>query len=379
MTGPIPILLAGYDLRFGGTERQLTEVARHLDRSRFIPHVACIHLQGGRRAELENNGVPLAEFSFPSFTSWRALKAASRMATYLRRHGIQLVHSFDVPANLFTVPVAAACRIPVVLSSQRAFRELTPGIYHRLLRVTDSLVSATVVNSDNLRRHLIATDHINAAQLLLCYNSVDLERFAPRSENAPDIAQVLPGLSPVIGSTAVMRPEKGVDTLLEAFAQIAGTFPRAGLLLVGGGPLEKQLKARAAALGLADRVCFAGPVTDVLPSLHRMDIFVLPSLSEALSNSLLEAMATGVASVASDVGGNPELIQPDSTGYLFQPGNVSDLAERLALLSGDDALRERLSRAARLSVARTFSRAASLATLSDIYRGFLLKKGVLQD
>jgi glycosyltransferase involved in cell wall biosynthesis len=279
---------------------------------------------------------------------------------------------------VFAVPVAAACRMPVVLSSQRAYRELTPGVYHRLLRITDFLVSGTVVNSDNLRRHLIETDNLNPAQLILCYNSVDLARFAPRSESAPEIAKVLPGLSPVIGSTAVMRPEKGVDTLLEAFAQVAPKFPKAGLLLLGGGPLEKPLEARAAELRLADRVHFTGPVTDVLPWLHRMDIFVLPSLSEALSNSLLEAMATGVASIASDVGGNPELIHPDSTGYLFPPGSVSGLAERLTLLCANAALRERLSQGARSFVSQTFSREASLSTLSAVYSGLLRKKGVLQ-
>ena len=376
MTAPVPILLMGYDLRFGGSERQLTEVARHLDRSRFIPHVACIHMQGGRRAELERHGVPLAEFSFPSFGSWRALRAASNFATYLRRHAIQLVHSFDVPANIFAVPVAAACRIPVVLSSQRAYRELTPGMYHRLLRMTDSMVTATVVNSDNLRHHLMQTDRIASSRLLLCYNSVDLQRFAPGPGAA---ASVLPGLSPVIGSTAVMRPEKGVGTLLEAFAMVAPKFPKAGLLLVGGGPLENQLEERAAQLGLADRVHFAGPATDVLPWLRRMDIFVLPSLSEALSNSLLEAMATGCAAIASDVGGNPELLHPDSTGYLFRPGDAGDLAQRMELLSGDTGLRQRLSQAARLFVSRTFSREASLSTLSDVYGKFLQDKGVLRN
>jgi len=251
-------------------------------------------------------------------------------------------------------------------------------MYHRLLRITDSLVSATVVNSDNLRRHLIETDHIRASHLLLCYNSVDLERFAPRSESAQEVSQVLPGLSPVIGSTAVMRPEKGVDTLLEAFAQVASRVSKAGLLLVGGGPLEKRLEARAAGLGLADRIHFAGPVTDVLPWLRRMDIFVLPSLSEALSNSLLEAMATGCAPIASDVGGNPELIHPGSTGYLFRPGDASDLAERIELLSGDSGLRQRLSQAARSFVSQTFSREASLSTLSEVYSQFLRKKGVLR-
>lgn len=373
MTGPVPILLMNYDLRFGGTERQLAEAARYLDRSRFLPHVGCIRLQGGRRGELERGGVPLVEFSFPSFASWRALAAASRLSTYLRRHRIRLVHSFDVPANIFAVPVAVASRVPVVLSSQRAFRELTPGIYHRLLRITDALVDGTVVNSDILRSHLLKHDGLKPSRTFLCYNSVDLARFAPGRE----VASALPGCSLVIGSTAVMRPEKGVDTLLEAFGQVARQNPQAGLLLVGGGPMESRLEARARELGLHQRVHFSGAVTDVVPWLRRMDIFVLPSLSEALSNSLLEAMATGCAVLASDVGGNPELITPDQTGYLFRAADHADLAARLELLVKDERLRRRLAEAARSYVNRTFSREQSLAALGEFYTRCLHRKGVL--
>ena len=364
---PVPILLMTYDLRFGGAERQLSEAALYLDRSRFTPHIACIRMQGGCRAELERKGVPLVEFSFPSFASWQALAAASRLRTYLRRHRIRLVHSFDVPATLFAVPVAAACRIPVVLSSQRAYRELTPGASGRLLRLTDLLVDGTVVNSANLREHLIKHDGLKASRLALVYNTIDIERFAPVSEGSPERTEVLAGWSPVIGSTAMLRPEKGVDTLVEAFASLTRKAPTAGLLLVGGGPLQVRLEARIRELGLEDRVYFAGPVTDVLPWLRRMDIFVLPSLSEALSNSLLEAMSAGCPAVASQTGGNPELVLEGQTGYLFQPGDAADLTGKLQLLAGDPALRARLATAGRAFIAQNFSRERSLGLLSDLY------------
>src|SRR5260370_16558400 len=107
-------------------------------------------MQGGCRAELERKGVPLAEFSFPSFASWQALAAASRLRTYLRRHRIRLVHSFDVPATIFAVPVATACGIPVVLSSHRAYRELTPAPSHPLFPLTALLAHGPVSTPSNL-------------------------------------------------------------------------------------------------------------------------------------------------------------------------------------------------------------------------------------
>jgi glycosyltransferase involved in cell wall biosynthesis len=360
-----------YDLRFGGSERQMCEAALHLDRSRFTPHVACIRLQGGRRAELERAGVPVAEFSFPSFGSWRLLAAASRLARYLKRHRIRLVHTFDVPANIFGVPVACACRVPVVLSSQRAYRHLTPGPYHRLLKLTDRMVDGTVVNSANLLEHLVQSDRVRPSRLTLIRNSVDTARYSP----GPGSAEALPHCAPVIGSTAMLRPEKGVRTLLEAFAALARKSPSAGLLLVGGGPMLGELEARVQELGLADRCLLTGAVADVLPWLRRMDIFVLPSLSEALSNSLMEAMAAGCAVVASNVGGNPELVVDGETGLLFPPGDLPALAEKLETLAGNEPLRRRLASAGRAFLERNFSREKSLGLLSDLYSRCLERNG----
>jgi L-malate glycosyltransferase len=368
---PIPVLLMTYDLRVGGTERQLTEVALNLDRRNFTPHVACIHLQGTRYAELLRAGIPLAEFSFPSFGSPKAPAAALRLAAYLRRHRIRIVHAFDVPANIFAVPVSALSRIPVVLSSQRAFRELTPGWYHHMLRLTDFLVDATVVNSQNLRRHLIADDRLPPSHLILCYNSVDVTHFDP----GPPVENVLPGASPIIGCTSMMRPEKGVGTLIEAFAAISRQAPSAGLLLVGGGPLQHDLEALAVRLGIRDRCHFAGPVSDVVPWLRRMDIFVLPSLSEAFSNSLLEAMAVGCACVASEAGGNPEIVQSGSTGYLFPPGDAAALQSRLQNLIADPAHRAGISAAGQAFVRAEFSREKSISVIERLYLSCLRRKG----
>ncbi|MEO5924506.1 MAG: glycosyltransferase [Bryobacteraceae bacterium] len=371
MNPPVPILLLSYDLRFGGSERQLAEVAQHLDRSRFRPHVGCIRLQGGRRAELERAGVPLVEFSFPSFASGQCVMAGQRLRTYIRRHRIQLVHSFDVPGTMFGMPFGFLSRVPVLLSSQRAFRELTPGFEHRLLRFTDRLVDGVVVNSANLRAHLAKSDRLHLSRTTLIYNSVDLDRFTPGAG-----ADVLPQCSIVIGSTAMLRPEKGVLDLVEAFAQVAARDARVGLLLVGSGPLYEPIKARVRELGLSDRCHMAGGVTDVLPWLRRMDVFVLPSLSEALSNSLLEAMAVGCAAVASEVGGNPELVAEGETGRLFAAGDVQQLAERLLSLT-ETEVRQPLAARGQAFVRGRFSRAASLGAMADFYQQKLQHAGVV--
>ncbi len=314
----------------------------------------------------------MVEFSFPSFGSRACLAAGGRLATYIKRHRIKLLHSFDVPGTMFGIPFGFLARVPVRLSSQRAFRELTPGWQRRVLRVTDRLVDGVVVNSANLRNHLVTSDGLSLSRTTLIYNSVDLDRFTPGAG-----ADVLPECSFVIGSTAMLRPEKGVMDLVEAFSQLAARNPRVGLLLVGSGPLYEPIKARIQALGLESRCHMTGGVTDVLPWLRRMDVFVLPSLSEALSNSLLEAMAVGCTAIASDVGGNPELVHDGETGLLFAPGNSEQLRTRLHLLDKDETLRGRLAAAGRRFVRGQFARETSILAMADLYSQHLTRAGVV--
>src|SRR5579862_5207312 len=150
----IPILLMVRELGWGGSERQLTEMARSLDRSRFQVHVACFRAEGMRVRELEEAGVPILALPVRSLRGVSAVTGANMLLRYLRKHSIQLVHTFDSPTNLFGVPVARLAGTRVVLSSQRAYRELTPPVQRRLLRGTDSMVDGVVVNCQALVRHM---------------------------------------------------------------------------------------------------------------------------------------------------------------------------------------------------------------------------------
>lgn len=357
---PTPILLMARELTGGGTERQLTEVAKALDRSRFAPHVGAFRKGGIRWDELETAGVPLAEFPVRSFASPSTLGVARQFGQYLRAHSIRLVHTFDVPANLFGVPAARLYRTPVVISSQRAFRSLTPGLTHRLLRLTDRMVDAIVVNSDQLRRQLIAEDGVPETLVVLCRNGLDLDALEPQGESMRD-ALGNPPL--VIGCISMLRPEKGLDTLLDAFAKLQ--HPTAKLLIVGDGPVRAALEQQARKLGIAAH--FAGAVSQVAPWLRAIDIFVLPSLNEALSNSLMEAMAIGCVPVATRVGGNPELVADGVNGLLFEPGNADDLAAKLRRLIASSSDRDLFARASRQLMQTQYAMTTSVQRFELLY------------
>jgi glycosyltransferase involved in cell wall biosynthesis len=356
------------ELGLGGTERQLAELALSLDRDQFEPHVGCFTSGGFRAAELRAAGVPILELGVRSLVSGSAVEGARRMGAYLARHDIALVHAFDVPLDLFAVPVARWYRTPVVLSSMRAHRDLTPGVTRHLLRLTDRMVDGIVVNSRAVARDLTEHDGVPASLLRLAYNGLDTSVFCREGERA-----VLPwgeaaAGTLVIGIVCALRPEKGLHTLMEAFRKVKATRPGVKLVIVGSGPMLAELQA------LGDGDCHFQPAErNVAPWLRAMDIFVLPSVSEALSNSLMEAMGCGCCPVASRVGGNPELVTDGETGLLFPVGDAAALAERLALLLDQPEYRSRLAERAERRMREHFTRQQAARTMGGIYQEFLAR------
>jgi len=359
------MLLMVRELDSGGSERQMAETALSLDRSRFDPRVGCFRPTGMRGDELRSGGVPIVHFPVPSLAT---IKGAVQIARYIRKQGIRLVHTFDTPANLCAVPAARMAGSAVVVSSQRVHRGLWPGYVRHGLRVTDHLVDGIVVNCEFLRQHLREDEKIPPGLIHLCYNGIDTSVFQPESRGR---TEALRESSLVVGVVCGLRPEKGLATLLEAFAAVHAIVPGMRLAIVGSGPCLPDLERRAQALGIL-RDCIFEPATKrVADWLRAIDIFVLPSLSEALSNSLMEAMACGCCVVASRVGGNPELVTHGETGMLFAPGDAAALAAILQQLARDPERRGQMASKAARFVPVRFSREAAARRMGEIYTALL--------
>jgi glycosyltransferase involved in cell wall biosynthesis len=349
-------------LGLGGTERQLTETAKALDRSRFEPHVGCFHAEGFRADELRCAGIPILRLPVTSFLSISAVGGARQMERYLEEHSIQVVHTWDMPLALYGVPVARFFRTARVLSSQRCYRALASPLERHLLRITDRMADGIVVNSNAVRADLIEHDRVPAGLIHLCHNGIDTRLFHPPENRCSD--------SITIGTICALRPEKGLETLIEAFAAMPARS-HVKLAIVGNGEMRKPLEKLAVRMGLDGRCAFEPATADVAGRLHRMDIFVLPSLSEALSNSVMEAMACGCAVVASEVGGNPELVTAGENGLLFRAGDARGLANCLERLVTDSALRHRLGEAASQRMRTGFTLERAAARMGEIYETVL--------
>lgn len=362
---PIPVLLMVRELHQGGSERQMTEMARGLSRDRFFPHVGCFLPGGLRGDQLRAEGIPVAHFPVYSYKSMGAVNGARQLARYVKENGIRLVHTFDVPLNVFGVPVAKMLTSAVALSSQRAHRELAPPGYWNLLKVVDRIADGIVVNCEFLKRHLVEDEGVAEKKIRLCYNGIDLSQFQPAQRECRPLT---------IGVVCALRPEKGLLTLVEAFGRVAKNRPELRLAVVGSGPVLEELQKRAGELGVADQCHWEPATKDVAAWMRKIDIFVLPSLSEALSNSLMEAMAGGCCVVASRVGGNPELVADGERGLLFEKQDAEGLATALERIVGNEELRRVMALNGQRFIHENFSLKAAASQMGAIYEEFLEKK-----
>lgn len=370
MNTPIPALLMARELNLGGLERDVSKFARYLPTYGIEPHVACFRPGGARWNEIEAAGLPVFSIPVTSFKSRSVLTGAKMLQQYISRHGIRVVHAFDGPTGVFGVTAARLGGTPVTLASQLCYRELVPPSIRYLLPILDRVATGTFVNCEAMAEHLVRDWKVSRGRVHLCYNGVETDQFHPRDRRKPSCVA---DASVVIGTVAVLRPEKDLPTLVKAFAEVLRTDSRARLLIVGEGPVKASLEQHAAELGIAHACVFQPASENPAEWMRAIDIFVSSSKSEAFSNALLEAMACGCCPVGSRVGGTPELISDGERGLLFEPGNAGDLAEKLRTLTGSEALRRRFSQAASDFVADNLTMDVAAAGLASIYKSLVQK------
>lgn len=374
MTNSIPIMLMVRELGIGGCERDLTKLAKSLVRSRFAPHVGCFHSEGLRSAELRAAGIPIVRFAVRSFLYPSAFWQALQMVRYVRENKIQVVHCFDVPTVVFGVPTAYFGGVPAIVSAQLGVRELFSTIYHRVLRVTDHMSDVVVANSAYIQQYLVRRERIPAHRTYLCYNGVELDVF--KADGTHLKPSSIADAALVIGTICALRPEKRVDLLLRAFAQIRHLLPGIKLLIVGSGPVLPQLEALHTELGIENDCVFEPSQTDVAPWMRALDIYVMCSESESFPNALLEAMACGCAVIGSQVGGIPELIDDGVSGLLFESKSVNSLSEAIKKMILDPDLRRDLGAKAAARARDHFSMALNLERNTQLYLELLGAKGL---
>lgn len=343
----------------GGLENGVVNVVNGLRPEVFRSSVCCLQRSGEFAARLRPD-IPLSVMGLrPGNDPVMPL----RLARLLRSARVDIVHTRNAEPFFYGFLAARIARVPVVVHSEhgRTFPEqrLRAMLQRLFLRGVDGAFAV----SEQLRADLVRELGIDGSRMEVLYNGVDTSSFRPLEVRAAEAGAADPLR---IGSVGRLVAVKNYGLLLNAFARLPQ--PACRLVLIGEGPERAALERLAGELGIRDRVDFAGHRDDVPQLLRTLDVFVLPSLSEGMSNTLLEAMATGIPAVASDVGGNREIIESERSGLLFRSQDVDGAAAQLLRLLGSLELRRALGSAGAARVRGTFSIEAMLSRYEELYR-----------
>ncbi|HKF01953.1 MAG TPA: glycosyltransferase [Candidatus Sulfotelmatobacter sp.] len=363
------VFLMSNSLETGGSERQFSALAGALDRQQFKVHLGCIMRKGPFVAGLGE----IPEFCLGgSLYGLQSIRTRLRLSRHLKNCNTQIAHAFDFYTNLTLLPAARWARVPILIGSQRQLGDLLSWKQERAQAAILRWCEVVVCNSRAATTRLMELG-LKESQLTIIRNGLPAEAFA---ESVPALPRVPNGFR--IGMIARMNARsKNHRLFLRMAARLRSRLPDLQFVLVGDGPLRAELEREAEHLGLGGHVQFLGDRRDIPALLASIDISVLPSASESLSNVIIESMAAGVPVVANLVGGNSELVTEDR-GVLVAPNNNNEeaLSEAVERLLCDPALRASLGRNARTFARANFTLEQMRQRHEELYRELLERKGL---
>jgi glycosyltransferase involved in cell wall biosynthesis len=372
----------------GGTERQVLNLGLGLHDRGLGVSFGCLRRSGRLLKEVETRGLPVHEYRMRSFYSARFLGQEMALARRLARDRTQVVHTYNLWGNVFAIPAARLGGVPVVIGGIRDCGLYLTDWTRRVQRHVCGLADHLVVNAQRIKDWLV-DDGYAGDRITVIPNGLDLSRFV--RDDGPDGATLrrefdVPADVPLISIVARLCPSKGFDDLIAAMPVVLARYPETRLLVVGEGlksvdgtlqqdtTYQAALARRARELGVHHRVIFTGFRPDVAAIFRAVTLDVQPSRTEGLSNSVLEAMAAGAAVVATPVGGTPEVMTHDVTGWMAPVQNPPALGAAICDLLGDPERRRRLGQAARAHVLATHAVDRLVERTADLYRDLLARR-----
>jgi glycosyltransferase involved in cell wall biosynthesis len=363
---PISLFLMINTFETGGSERQFAVLAQNASASRFQVHLGCVNPRGPLAGQVEN----VARFPLGnSLVGWKSLRTRFKLSQHLRRNRVEVAHAFDFYTNLTLIPAARWARVPVVIGSHRQLGDLMAPAQFRAQAIAFRWCDAVVCNSQAAADRL-ASAGLPSEKLAVIGNALPASAFEAALSALPRHSDALR-----VGMVARMNAHyKNHAGFLRIAAAIHERMPDVEFLLVGDGSLRTELEEQAAALGLGERAVFMGDRRDIPAVLASMDVAVLTSDSESLSNAILEAMAARLPVVAYKVGGNAELVN-DQRGALIAPGDEKEFAAAVLHLLSDAGVRRQQGLNARQFVEEHFSLDRVLGRYEELYTRLLQQKG----
>ena len=367
---PVPprirVLYVVNDFVAGGAERHLIELWRRIDREAFDVTVACFRLEGPFAAEALSLGWPIVPLGMTRrIYDLAGVRGLLRLVGLIRSFRPDVVHGYLFGPNLFAALAGRLCGVKAVVVAKRNVDAFESPRQIAVQRLAHRLATHVTAVSETVADSSVALG-VPRARITVIPNGVDVGRF---SGHAVDRARLgVNGGLPVVGSVGCLAARKDYGTLLEALALLRVRGRDVQAVLVGDGKDRPELEARAKTLGIADRVRFLGERSDIPALLPAMDVFALSSREEGIPNALLEAMAAARPSVATAVGGTPEVMTDGETGWLVPPRSPEAMAAALEQALGDPAEATRRGAAARRAAEEKLSIDAMARRHEAFYR-----------
>ncbi len=349
-------------LDIGGSEKKVIDLVKGIDRNKFNPIIITITKLGSQNEFVKNLNIPVLCVNKKSKYD---LKVIKRIAIVLKDFSIDIVHVFTSTGKLWGRLGAIKAKTKYIISTEESLFRNT-FIDRFLERKLSSKTNLIIANSYASMVSASKYTKIKSNKYKVIHNGIDLDPFI----NANNLNILNKGQDEfIIICVARLDPRKGINLLIDSFKNICKNI-NTRLVIVGDGVQEKELKSQVNSLSLDEKVQFLGNRNDVFNLLKEADLFILPSLEEGFGNSIIEAMASGVCVIASNVGGIPEIIEHGVNGFMFNKGDTLDLEIIIKKVLNDDQLRTKIIKNAYESINK-FSSKEMIKNHQDIYNNLM--------
>ena len=364
---PINILHVTYDMGLGGTEQVIRNLIKGSDSDRFKHHLCCIESPlGPWGEELKDMGIPTFVFQREPKLDWKLIR---KIRALVKQHKFDIVHAHQYTPFTYGFFAIIGSGAKIIFTEHGRFYPDSSTFKRRVInRLLFPFVDKVTAISEATKSALIIHERIKAAKIEVIYNGIQSVPTPEKSE-LETLRQTL-GLKPehlIFGTIARFDPIKNQALMIRAFAESNKKHPHTRLILVGDGSERSNLEVVVAELDLNNSVIFTGYRTNPYEFIHLFDVFLLTSLSEGTSMTLLEAMSAGKPCIASDAGGNPEIVTDKKTGLIFPNKGKSSLVNALVQITEDESLRLKFGAEALNQFNNRFSSEKMQKNFSDIY------------
>ncbi len=362
-----------FDMRIGGAEQVIYNLIENTNRSQYEVSVLCLeHSIGPFGRRLQESGYDVVSFNRkPGFD----ISLIGQIHNYIADHNIDMLHCHQYTPYIYGLFASFFTNVHIIFTEHGRFfpdkRSFKRILFNPVLNILTDYVTAI---SSATRNALIEYENFPGEKVKIVYNGIDGSLYTSPADTGLRESLGIGQNDYVLGSVARLDPIKNHKMMIKALVRVRSVHPNIYLIIVGDGPEMESLKTFVTGLRLASNVIFTGFKDDIHNYMNIFDLFLLTSFSEGTAMTLLEAMASGIPCIATEVGGNPEIINDDETGFIVPNDDEKVLAEKILVLFGDKPLQKSMGLAGKRRFEERYTVDKMVSAYEEIYEGVICNR-----